>query len=1050
MKKFITSIFLILALVTSGLVGFTPTASAINKSAVRCDFLGQYINPTATGNPCQPCPENNYCPLVSGTQIENCATKGYPDSDCKESRKIFSIDKSIPCPSATFTKGYTYNTLQGTRITTDGDLFPVGQGATDESMCKAPDFKCPAATPVLLKGIDGVAKCYPTNTCNADQVAILKNGIPDCSVACKSDILVSGKCYPICPKGEYLDITTVTNDSNVGQDSISSTTVCKKIVVLPTKCPIAGQIATNPIDLSSCACVAGQVLSAEKTNCITPIVPCTPPLTGNQPNCVVPPTVPCPDNKFGYSEPNCTPCPNNGTNKSPNNIDSSSCKIPVVPCTPPATGNQPNCTNPVPCPVNTFGAGQPNCQQCPVNSTSQAGTTVASGCVAQNNGGGEGFCGGWWAIACGAAVIGGACLLKVFGFCAGGDSTPGPSTQTTTTQIEKVTPTTRRDKLLVKKITTNGISDCPDVSSRLNSELANDVFRDNGNGEELSDAHYENQSAKTGDKYLWVATYAVGNTTKVMSTIRPAGGSTGTSSSAEEVNAKPYDSSLLCLMKRFAKLQKMEIGSERYMSQLKGFGILHGLNKQYKLECLNLSNLETAIANFGEKNSEAGGVKYIVSNETQGYDYSEVFDTESAAIAFAKETVGKTSKKVNVVNVETNELKLQVEGRPDISNTAEATYEPQSFFNLQKLFGTVNAAAAVDLAKADDTNPSGNGADLLIASANTGSTEDALAEIVAEIYGDGEEDSANSGFGDGTNKSDDACTIDENSPECAAKKCAYDESFCNVNGPYKQSDTNNNGKIDNTCVGFIPSWVPGCKTEGEKLSESASVDDRTGEKPDSDGYLGNGCDIYSPILYKGTCYDKSSFDEKITEEAAEKKNGYGDGTNSSDDACSTDENSAECAAKKCAYDESFCNVNGPYKQSDLESKYTTQESTQTDAYCMDKYGSNYKYNSTLDQCEEKNDAQLGGYYAKYQCESEGKVFDDYLGCIYKDSTPSEPSTTSNESNDSQLGGYYAKYQCESEGKVYDDYLGCINKAPESTTPTDEEKSNEVSVETPSY
>jgi hypothetical protein len=1041
MKKFITSIFLILSLVTTGLMSYTPSVSAINKSAVRCDFLGQYINSASTGNPCQPCPENNYCPLVSGTQIENCAAKGYPESDCKETRVIFSIDKAIPCPEGTSTRGFTFNTLRGTRITTEGDLFPVGQGATDISMCNAPEFTCTAPTPVLIKGVDGKAKCVPANTCNADQVPILKNGIPDCSVACKSNILIAGKCYQNCPKGEYLEVAEFAGES-------SESFICKKTIPPVTVCPIVGQLPTTPGNISTCACQSQQIISADKTKCETPVVPCTPPLTGNQPNCVVPPTKPCSPNFYGYSEPNCKPCPNNGTSQV-GTVDSSGCKSPSIPCTPPATGTQPNCINPVPCDANTYGPSKPNCQQCPPNSTSPINTQVASGCVAQqNNGGGEGFCGGWWAVACGAVVLGGACLLKVFGFCAGGDSTPGPSSSSTTTQTEKVSSTTRRDKLLVKKIQTKGISDCPDVANKLNSELINSVFNDNGAGEEGTDAHYQNKN-KTGDKFLWVATYAIGNSTQVMSTIRPAGGKDGTSSSAEEVNAKAYDSSLLCLMKRFAKLQKMEIGSERYMSQLKGFGILHGLNKQYKLECLNLSNLETAIANFGEKNNEAGGVKYIVSNETQGYDYSEVFDTESAAIAFAKETVGKTSKKVNVVNVKTNELKLQVEGRPDLSNAVEATYEPQSFFNLQKLFGTINAAAAVDLAIADDTNPSGNREDLLIASANTGSTEDALSEIVAEIIGVGEDD-ANSGYGDGTNSSEDACSTDENSAECAAKKCAYDESFCNVNGPYKQSDTNNNGKIDNTCVGFIPSWVPGCVTEGERVVESGNLDDRTGEKPDSDGYLGNGCDIYSPILYKGTCYDKVSYYEKLTQEIVDRKNGYGDGANSSDDACSTDENSPECAAKKCAYDESFCNVNGPYKQSDLESKYTTQESTQTDAYCMDKYGSNYKYNGTLDQCEEKNDAQLGGYYAKYQCESEGKVYDDYLGCIYKDSTPSEPSTTSNESNDSQLGGYYAKYQCESEGKVYDDYLGCINKASESTTPTDEEKSNEVSIETPSY
>jgi hypothetical protein len=329
MKKFITSIFLILSLVATGLMGVTPSVNAINKSAVRCDFIGQYINSASTGSPCTPCPENNYCPLVSGTQIENCAAKGYPATDCAETRVIFSTDKATPCPAGTSTRGFTFNTLRGTRITAEGDLFPVGQGATDISMCNAPEFKCTAPTPVLIKGVDGKAKCMPANTCSADQVPILKDGVPDCSVACKSNTLVGGKCYQDCAEGEYLEVISTSVNGVATQ-----TVLCKKITVTPTVCPIVGQVPTKPGDVTTCACVAPQTLNTTVTpnKCETPVVPCKAPQTGNEPNCVNPIT-PCPANQYGYNVPNCKPCPNNGTSPV-GTVDSSGCVVPVTPVAP--------------------------------------------------------------------------------------------------------------------------------------------------------------------------------------------------------------------------------------------------------------------------------------------------------------------------------------------------------------------------------------------------------------------------------------------------------------------------------------------------------------------------------------------------------------------------------------------------------------------------------------------------------------------------------------------------------------------------------------------
>jgi hypothetical protein len=571
MKKFITSIFLILALVTSGLVGFTPTASAINKSAVRCDFLGQYINPTATGNPCQPCPENNYCPLVSGTQIENCATKGYPASDCAETRVVFSTDKAIACPAGTSTKGFTFNTLQGTRITTEGDLFPVGQGATDISMCNAPEFTCTAPTPVLIKGVDGKAKCVPANTCSADQVPILKDGIPDCSVACKSNTIVGGKCYQNCAEGEYLEI-------------IGTAVVCKKITVTPQNCPILGQIPTTPGNISTCACAAGQIVNTVVTpnKCETPVVPCKAPQTGNEPNCVNPSASPCPDNTFGYSQPKCTQCPENGTNTSPNNVDSSSCKINVTPVTP--------------CPENTFGAGQPNCQQCPVNFTSPVGTKIASGCVekpAQNNGGGDGFCGGGWAWLCGGIVLTAVdCFLTKF-VCnksGGSISAPTPKINPTSNPVNGPFQQTQYD--IVRK-SVNISSKC--ISS--NQQLVAEVYAVPGSHKESN-----------GNKFFWVQT----ETKVVKGKLQTTSLSTIRSMEGSEISA------LKCLMQRFATMNGVQLGSKEYMAKLKSIGVLHGLNTDkrspgYKHECIDLTVLLSNLSNYGENDVQQSKYQYAVA-----------------------------------------------------------------------------------------------------------------------------------------------------------------------------------------------------------------------------------------------------------------------------------------------------------------------------------------------------------------------------------------------------------------------------------------------------
>jgi hypothetical protein len=780
MKKFITSIFLILSLVTTGLMGFTPTVSAINKSAVRCDFLGQYINPSATGNPCQPCPENNYCPLVSGTAIENCATKGYPETDCKETRKIFSTDKAIPCPSGTFTKGYTYNTLQGTRITSEGDLFPVGQGATDESMCKAPDFKCPLETPVLIKGVDGVAKCVPPNTCAADQVPILKDGIPDCSVACKSNTLVGGKCYQDCPEGEYLEVKT----SN-GTQTVS----CKKITITNTNCPVIGQIPTTPGDISTCVCAKGQVVNTSVTpnKCETPIIPCKPPQTGNEPNCINPITT-CPKGTYGISQPNCTPCPNGGTTDSANQTTIRACYYIKQ------------------CEAGTYGEGrvwgndQPYCTPCPANSTSPAGTTVASGCVAKQ-GGGEGFCGGWWLVACGAAVVGAACIFKFFGLCGSGDSASDLTKPSITKSQRQTSGTTERSDLLSVVKVKASASSC----SGTNESLVNSVYNNNS-----ADAH-----PSKGDKYLWVATVAAGTATEKMSTVRPAQGQTGSLD-------RPVDADLLCLMQRFAKKNNKEFGSPAYMEALcggknsKGIcqGVLHGLNKAKKLECINLSKL---LASFNGDTGETqeSSEYYAIKNKTKGYTYSEKYATKE----LAEKARQGMRRFVKSVNIKTENLVIKTENGKEITGAATASYDdPDAKQENKPVTDSVDIEQPKPEVTAEEVTGYWNNFDIknvtqVILPVKVSAQDENDAYPGAVVSADVEDFP--------TSEADEEEVTGEVSLEFCTDlggneiDCPIEE---NSDGSSTSVDSNNNGVVNDTCFGVFVSWLPGCKTEAEKSS----------------------------------------------------------------------------------------------------------------------------------------------------------------------------------------------------------------------------------------
>jgi hypothetical protein len=686
MKKLLISIFLMLSMVVSGLssLQFTPVASAINKSAVRCDFLGQYINPNVAERRCEPCPVDFYCPLVSGTEIENCTAKGFPESDCKEARKIFSTDKAIACPAGTTTKGFTFNTLQGTRITENGDpIFPViGQGATDKTMCQAPDFKCPADKPVLLRTFDanGVAqeaKCFPVNTCADDQIAILKNGIPDCSVACK-DTIVNGKCYQNCPDGEYLEVSS-TNNNGVKTQSV----VCKKIVEIEKVCPIIGQTPTVKGDLSTCVCTTPQVVSADKTKCELPVVPCPAPQTGNQPNCVNPPSKECSANTYGYSEPNCKPCPQGGTSKA-GTVDSSGCVIVVVDCpenyygignvvcTPcPNGGTSPKGTkeisgckvNVIDCPENYYGEnGNVRCDPCPNDGTSPKGTKTVSGCKAKENGG-EGFCGGWWAVVCGGVVAGVVDCFLTHLLCNKPSSGPKIDVGLNKPIIPEVYgPNNQKADQYVylprnvgQNITCKGSSE----------ELVQKVMQ----YPKSTGVHPDKQ----GKRFIWVETTLKSNgETQSLSVHRGMDGTT--------------IPELVCLMKRYSILTNTAVGSREFMEALCGFrdskgvcdNVLHGRNRTNNKECLDLEALVSILSNYDyEGEARNGKTEWAAAKSGTKVAVSPWFATKQEVYDWARQNKG---------------ILVSTSGTQPRTNRRRAIRKPVSIFNI---FNTVKASAEI-------------------------------------------------------------------------------------------------------------------------------------------------------------------------------------------------------------------------------------------------------------------------------------------------------------------------------------------------------------------
>ncbi len=264
MSKFFTTLFLTIATLLSGLVLATSSVnvSAALNDPLRCSFPGRYIERSLADAPCVSCPVDFYCP----TQIRN-------GSDVKPSQ--FSPEKPgkngqansevIPCPSGTTTLGFTYHPYKLSLLTKDEDGFKVGTLATDMSMCRTPDFKCPASTPRLVN-LDGKSSCYLA--CPSAQVEVIKDGMQSCILECRAaETSVNGKCYEACKDGSTLTIINGVVNCN---DKCLASSIRGQIVGPKgnCECPVGTQIIIDSGSYSTGRC--GVVIISSSSSSVTP------------------------------------------------------------------------------------------------------------------------------------------------------------------------------------------------------------------------------------------------------------------------------------------------------------------------------------------------------------------------------------------------------------------------------------------------------------------------------------------------------------------------------------------------------------------------------------------------------------------------------------------------------------------------------------------------------------------------------------------------------------------------------------------------------------
>jgi hypothetical protein len=240
MKKLIVSLFLIVAMITTGLMTYTSTidsnllfgavsASAINKDPLRCDNQGDYIDTSKADKPCTPCPKNFYCPnLANGIATET----------------------PTPCPKDTVTVTFIKSLVNGV-ITMIPNTLATGAYYLQQCECpptyeyimvgivKSCVIKCPQGQ---VRDAANQTNCVPVppNPCPANQYG---PGLPNCTQ---------------CPTG------TATQPGSVA-------TIIGNCILIPVPCTLnnfslTGMTPCNP-------CPAGYTVTADFKNCTPPPCP---------------------------------------------------------------------------------------------------------------------------------------------------------------------------------------------------------------------------------------------------------------------------------------------------------------------------------------------------------------------------------------------------------------------------------------------------------------------------------------------------------------------------------------------------------------------------------------------------------------------------------------------------------------------------------------------------------------------------------------------------------------------------------------------------------
>ena len=313
-KRILTSSVLILSLVFTGLMYFSPTVSAATKNPDKvCDFVGQFIDSSLANRPCTMSPKDQFAPQMLGTDGQYYSM----ESGCFDQSNTGS---TISAGSCYVTKDATNGSYIYKVVVCSKDFLGV-QSLT----CATPNdysTKIAITTAPFNGATKGVLNC-PANTTTVGNTTFKGGALSDgtyafvveqCKVVntvCPSDkdvITVNGiyTCFTKCATGQTRDAS-----NNCVTPAV---TPCTNGAVAPacTTCPTDKDgVIMNGAYTCVVKCATGQTRDSSN-NCITPKV--------DQ----------CDINTYGAGKPNCTPCPS-GTTSPVGSMTADKCTAVICP-----------------------------------------------------------------------------------------------------------------------------------------------------------------------------------------------------------------------------------------------------------------------------------------------------------------------------------------------------------------------------------------------------------------------------------------------------------------------------------------------------------------------------------------------------------------------------------------------------------------------------------------------------------------------------------------------------------------------------------------------